>query len=418
MRRFFQRAGVLMVLLLLGALFSVLTVRDLPAEGGEGARRLLAAVPEARESGTVLLAAGESAQDDAFLAVLREKHDTAPAVRTPAEARAALAAAPAVVLATPTAAQWLVFDSVRDRVRTPAASRGSVFLSVGNLVNIANQISVIGILAIGMTMVIIVRGIDLSVGSVIAFSSVVTAWLLATHFGGPGASTAAMLAAAAAGVAVGAAFGAGSGTMVARWGVPSFIATLGIMQIASGAAFKLSGGQSINAVPASFNWLGLQSTAGLPHAVWLLLVVAVVAHVFMTQTVMGRHIYAVGGNPEAARFSGISLVRVRLTVFTACGALAGLGGVVYASQFTSGSPNYGQLAELDAIAAAVVGGTSLEGGRGNIFGTLVGALIIAVIRNGMNLTGVDFYSQKIWLGVVILAAVLLDRWTRRGTRVA
>jgi ribose/xylose/arabinose/galactoside ABC-type transport system permease subunit len=198
--------------------------------------------------------------------------------------------------------------------------------------------------------------------------------------------------------------------------VPAFIATLGVMQVASGAAFKISAGESINAVPPSFNWLGLQATAGLPHAVWLAFAVTLVAHVVMSQTVLGRHIYAAGSNPEAARFSGISLTRVRLVVFAACGALAGLGGVIVASQFTSGSPTYGQWAELDAIAAAVVGGTSLEGGRGTIFGTLVGALIIAVIRNGMNLIGIDPYMQKVWLGLVILAAVLLDRSNRQHQR--
>ena len=410
---------MVLVLLLLGGLFTVLTLRDEPAEGAgavDSILRQVAPVVEKAASAGLVVVAGEGGEDEAFVAALlrrlaEEKSLTAVAVaRQPAEAREKLSAQPdAVVIASARAAAWTVVDARRDGLIVPQSGKRSVFLTSRNLLNITNQIAVIAILALGMTMVIIVRGIDLSVGSLIALSAVVTTWLMARHLGGPSTGVGGMVVAGTAGVAVGAVAGACSGALVAWWRVPAFIATLAMMLVAGGAAFKISGGESINQVPASFNWLGLQATAGVPHTVWLLALVALAAHVFMTRTVIGRHIYASGGNPEAARFSGISLGRIRLIVFTFCGGLAGLGGVVVASQFTSGTPTYGQLAELDAIAAAVVGGTSLEGGRGNIPGTLIGALIIAVIRNGMNLTGVDPYAQKIWLGLVILGAVLLDR---------
>jgi ribose transport system permease protein len=221
-----------------------------------------------------------------------------------------------------------------------------------------------------------------------------------------------MLAASLAGIALCGGAGAVSGSLVAVFGIPPFIATLAMMLVASGAAFVLSRGESIYQVPESFTWLGRATAFGLPNAVLLTLLLYSVAHVLLSWTVLGRHIYAVGNNPQAARFSGISLRNVRLTVYTLCGAMAGVGGVVIASQLQSGAPTYGVMYELYAIAAVVVGGTSLHGGRGGVAGTLVGALIIAVIQNGMNLTGVESYTQKIVLGLVILAAVLLDRLTR------
>lgn len=407
-------AGVLLVLCLA---FGLATIEERAPDSPEAAAQLATGIPAGK---SVLLASGQGQAGTTFvdqLSLLSAKGalKITGTARTPAEAKALLDPAPDVILCSPAAAGWSVFDPVRDRVRSPRIGTYSVFLSPANLLNIANQVAVIAILAVGMTMVIIARGIDLSVGSLIALSSVVTTWLIAEKLGGTGASSTSLLLAGAAGIATGAVCGAFSGWVADRWRVPSFIVTLALMQMASGAAYKLANGQSINALPPEFNWLGLQATLGLPHSVWLALGVAVAAHVFMTQSVMGRHIYAVGGSPEAARCSGISLTKVRLAVFTTCGALAGLGGVTVASQFTNGSPTYGQWAELDAIAAAVVGGASLDGGRGTIFGTVIGALIIAVIRNGMNLLGVDPYLQKIWLGLVILAAVLLDRLVRRGS---
>jgi ribose transport system permease protein len=186
------------------------------------------------------------------------------------------------------------------------------------------------------------------------------------------------------------------------------------MLVASGLAFIAAHGQSVYQVPDSFIGLGRGSTLGLPNAVLLMLVLYAGAHFLMTRTVLGRYLYAVGGNAEAARLSGVPVRRVLLFAYAACGALAGLGGVVMASQLKSGSPTYGQMYELYVIAAVVVGGTSLSGGEGKVLGTLIGAFIIAVIQNGMNLTSVESYTQKVVLGLVILGAVLLDRLKRRG----
>ena len=154
---------------------------------------------------------------------------------------------------------------------------------------------------------------------------------------------------------------------------------------------------------------------GIPHPILLMIVLYVVSHIVMSRTVFGRYVYAIGGNSEAARLSGVPVKRILMTVYTICGALAGLGGIVLTSQLSAGDPKFGLMYELEVIAAVVVGGTSLMGGRGKIFGTLIGAFIIAVIKNGMNLTNVDPFNQKIVLGAVLMVAVLLDTLKRRGS---
>ena len=304
-------------------------------------------------------------------------------------------------------------------VVTPHPYRWPNFLTSENLINVANRIAVIAIIAIGMTMVIITGGIDLSVGSLIALSSVCATLLIERFGGAENASPLALVLGSLGGIAVCGLAGLISGTMVTGFGIPSFIVTLAMMLIASGAAYKLTGGESVGRLPDSFMWLGRGTNLGVPNAVILMVVLYMVAHVIMSRTILGRYIYAVGGNAEAARLSGISVRRTLLVVYTVCGALAGLGGIITASLFKSGDPKYGPLAELYVIAAVVVGGTSLAGGEGKVLGTLIGALIIAVIENGMNLTNVESYTQKIVLGAVILGAVLLDTlkrksWWRRG----
>ncbi|MGI8602300.1 MAG: ABC transporter permease [Verrucomicrobiales bacterium] len=417
MRRVWQRSGMLGVLAVLLLVFALATISEQPIEGEAGGMALAHEAAGQR----VLIAGGNSSQDGAFLdalaAGLRQRGSQIVAVvRDPAAARLALEMRPDVIACTPAAFRWTVFDSVRERVRTTSPRRYSVFLTATNLLNVLNQISVIAILAAGMTMVILTRGIDLSVGSLIALAAVVAAWLIERWFGATGASGLGMWAACALAVTLCAAVGALSGTLVAVFSIPPFIATLAMMLIASGAAFLISRGESIYNLPDSFVWLGRETMLGLPNAVLLTLFLYGMVHVTLTRTMLGRHIMAVGNNPEAARFSGISLPKVRLAVYTACGALAGLGGIVTASQLKSGAPTYGGMYELYAIAAVVVGGTSLSGGRGSVLGTLVGALIIAVIQNGMNLTGVENYTQKIVLGLVILGAVLLDRLSQRQLR--
>ena len=302
-------------------------------------------------------------------------------------------------------------------VISPESSYWPNFLKTSNLLNVANQIAVISILAIGMTLVIITAGIDLSVGSLIALSAVLATWVIREWFGGDEATVSGIIAGCGIAIVACSLIGLFSGSMIAFFGVPPFVATLGMMMVGSGLAYMLSGGLSIYQLPQSFDWLGRgDDLGGLPNAVVLMLLLYLLAHITMSRTTVGRYIYAVGGNPEAARLSGVPVKKILLWVYASCGALAGLGGVIMASQFKSGDPKYGLMYELYVIAAVVVGGTSLSGGRGKVFGTLIGAFIIAVIQNGMNLTGVQSYTQKVVLGIVLLLAVLLDMFKKRGWR--
>jgi ribose transport system permease protein len=422
------RLGVLLVLLLLAAFFSLVTVKEQQPEGARAARALdarLAALP----AGAAALAVGRDSDEDraftAAVAALLASHGTA--ARTvngePAAVRGALLAitggeATIVVPESYAAVVRGIAGSLpalqSAQILSPPAYHWPTFLLVSNLRNVANQIAVIAILAIGMTMVIITAGIDLSVGSLIALAAVVVAWTIG-RLGGESASTAAMLLAAAVTIALCALAGAFSGLMVTRFAVPPFIATLGMMQVASGLAYIVSQGKPIYRIPERFVTLGrgADPLLAVPWAVWLMAALYLAAHLLMGRTVLGRYLYAVGGNPEAARLAGVPVDRVLLFAYVASAVLAGLGGVVMASQLRSGAPTYGVMYELYVVAAVVVGGTSLAGGEGTIAGTLVGAFIIAVIQNGMNLTNVESYTQKVVLGLVILGAVLLDRARRR-----
>ena len=296
----------------------------------------------------------------------------------------------------------------------PRSYRWPTFLLASNLRNVANQIVVIAIIAVGMTMVIITAGIDLSVGSLIALSAVVAAWIIRS-MGGADASVGVMWLASIVAILMCGLVGFASGITITQFKVPPFIATLAVMLVASGFAYILSRGESIYEIPDAYVWLGRGADLfSIPNAVLLMILIYILAHILMTRTTLGRYIYAVGGNPEAARLSGIRVNLVLLFVYTVCGMMAGLGGIVQASQLKSGAPTYGLLYELYVIAAVVVGGTSLQGGEGRIMGTLIGAFIIAVIQNGMNLTGVESYTQKVVLGFVILIAVLLDMLKKRS----
>jgi ribose transport system permease protein len=322
------------------------------------------------------------------------------------------------IAATRVAGGWrLITDLASDfpslgspRVITPASYRWPNFLKSENLLNIANQIAVIAIVAIGMTLVIITGGIDLSVGSLIALAAVLAAGFIRDQAGGVTASTGGMVLGCLLAILVCGAIGGFSGLMITRFAIPPFIVTLATMLVGSGMAYILAQGQSIYQIPDSFVWLGRGADLfGLPNAVVLLLVLYALAQVLMSRMKLGRYLYAVGGNAEAARLSGVPVRRVLLFAYVASGLLAGLGGVIMASQLKSGSPTYGNMYELYVIAAVVVGGTSLSGGEGRMLGTLTGAFTIAVIQNGMNLTNVESYTQKVVLGLVILGAVLLDK---------
>jgi ribose/xylose/arabinose/galactoside ABC-type transport system permease subunit len=274
------------------------------------------------------------------------------------------------------------------------------FLSVPNLVNVALSIAITGILAVGMTAVILTGGIDLSVGSVAALAGVVAAMIAAS-----GSVILGCLAALAIGLVV----GLFNGVMVAQFRVPPFVTTLAMLTICRGLAFIVTGGRSIGNLPASFGFLGRDRLLGVPVPVLLMLAVFAAGWFLLRHTTFGRYVYAVGGNPEAAYLAGVSIKSVTLLVYLLNGLLVGLAGLVLASRLGAGVPNAGLQYELDVIAAVVVGGTSLMGGRGSMIATFWGAVFIGILNNGLNLAGIDPYMQKIALGVVILLAVLADQ---------
>ncbi len=284
------------------------------------------------------------------------------------------------------------------------------FLTTRNILNVLRQTSINGILAIGMTFVILTRGIDLSVGSVAALAGVVAASLATTSSagmvaGGPYPAVIAILAGLAAGMACGSV----SGAIVARFGVPAFVVTLGMLSAARGLTLIYAGGRPIPNLTEEFRWIGTGSIWGIPVPIFLLLGTFAIAHFVLTQTRFGRHVYAVGGNPHAAKVSGLPLRRIRFSVYVISGALAGLAGMVLAARTGSGLPQAGIAYELDAIAAVVIGGTSLAGGVGRVTGTLIGALLIGVMNNGLDLLGVESYYQQVIKGILIVAAVMLDQ---------
>ena len=429
--QFLADYGMIFVLLLLCLLFSLTTYNEQHPTGEAAAEQLANRVLDEFGRDVRVLVAARSHQEDTVFAerlqaalaaggldrvevVTGEPRDVRRVLSRLATAGERLD----LVACNQATATWLVFADLETdfpqlgspRLLHPDSYWWPDFLKPENLVNVADQIAVIAIIAIGMTMVIITAGIDLSVGSLIALSAVASTMLIRETAGAASATAVGMSLACLGGIALCGLMGLFSGTMVTVFAIPPFIVTLGMMLVASGVAYIISQGESIYQVPDSFVWLGRGTQLmGVPNAVVLMLALYAAAHVIMTRMVLGRYIYAVGGNREGARLSGVPVRRVVLLVYTVSGLLAGLGGVVMASQLKSGSPTYGLMYELYVIAAVVVGGTSLAGGEGKVLGTLIGAFIIAVIQNGMNLMNVESYTQKVVLGLVILAAVLLDK---------
>ncbi|MHC4954962.1 MAG: ABC transporter permease [Planctomycetota bacterium] len=297
-------------------------------------------------------------------------------------------------------AEYAIFAALAGLFVFLSISKSGVFLTEANLTNILRQNSHTVILATGMTLVILTAGIDLSVGAIVALAGVLCADVLTKGHG--------IAAGLGAGVALGALAGLVSGLFVTRVKIPPFVATLAMMLVVRGAAFKYTDARTI-AIPESV----LAGFSRLSNGITPVLIMAgviVAAWLVLTRTAFGRHVYAVGGNPEAARLAGVRVKRVLLMVYVACGLLAGLAGVIVASRIGSGYPRAGELYELDAIAATVVGGTSLFGGRGSIWGTLAGAFFIGILNNGLNLHQVGQYDQMILKGVVLLGATSLDLW--------
>lgn len=280
------------------------------------------------------------------------------------------------------------------------------FFTVSNLVNVARQVSINMIIASGMTMVIITGGIDLSVGSLVALTSCVSMMMID--------ATGSSFIGVAAGIALGAAAGAANGALVAWAGIPPFIVTLAGLTVYRGVALIITGGTPIIRFEGGFRALGRGVIAGIPVPVALMAAVVAVVLVLLTWTSFGAHVYAVGGNEEASRLSGIRVARVKFAVYAIGGALTALAGAVLMGRLSSAQPNTGEGFELDAIAAVILGGTSLSGGRGSVLGTLVGALVIGVLNNGFNLMSVDAHFQLVAKGAIILLAVMLDRLLKRG----
>ncbi len=281
------------------------------------------------------------------------------------------------------------------------------FLSVRNALNILDQITVLGVMSVGMTFVILIGGIDLSVGSVLALSMMIMGWV--GNIAGLPMAVAiplALLVSAVSGLIV--------GVLVTRFRVPAFIATLAMMSVARGVANMITDGQQIVGFPDWFTMLAIDRHFGvLTATVFLMLAIVVLAWLFLKYRSEGRMLYAVGGNPEVARLAGINVGLVTIGVYVLCAVLAGLAGIVLAARLDAVQPSSGFGYELDTIAAVVIGGTSLSGGAGGIGGTLIGVLIIGVLRNGLNLLNVSPFLQQVIIGVVIVLAVGAETLRRK-----
>ncbi|WP_230130117.1 ABC transporter permease [Bacillus sp. CECT 9360] len=274
------------------------------------------------------------------------------------------------------------------------------FLRTQNILNIVRQISFIGIVAMGVTIVIITTGIDLSSGSVIALTSVMVA-----SFAHPGDS---LIGALALGAGIGIACGAINGIITAKGKIPAFIATLGMMTAARGLALLYSDGRPIPDLSESFMFLGKGVVAGIPVPIIIFILIGIISHILLSKTKFGKYTYAIGGNEHAAKIAGINVDRYLILIYMYAGLLSAIAGMMLTARISVGQPSMGVSFELDAIAAAVIGGTSLTGGVGTIPGTIIGALIIGVLNNSLDLLGVSSYWQQILKGAIIVTAVLID----------
>jgi inositol transport system permease protein len=294
------------------------------------------------------------------------------------------------------------------------------FLSRINLINIVRQMSVVGLIALGVTGVIVSAGIDLSSGSVVGLTAVVASSLAQSSDSSspfyPGLHLPLVFPVLAA-FAVGALVGLINGTLVAKTRIPPFIATLGTYTSIRGAALLYTAGRPISDLTDEYNFIGQGDLLGIPVPIIILVVMAVVTHILYAHTKFGKYIYAIGGNEQAARVSGINAARYKMLIYVYAGLLSGLAGLVVSARIGSGQAGLGVGYELDAIAAAVIGGTSLSaGGIGTVAGTIVGALIIGVLNNILDLMNVSAYWQQIIKGCIIVGAVIIDQLKHRGSK--
>ncbi len=275
------------------------------------------------------------------------------------------------------------------------------FLTLSNVENIGRQVSINAIIAVGMTYVILTGGIDLSVGSVMALAGTLAAGLMV---GGLNAGVALVVA-----LGVGLAFGAGNGFFVAYGGMPPIIVTLATMGIARGLALIYTGGYPVDGLPSWVSFFGNGHVLGVQTPILIMLVVYALAWVLLERMPFGRYVYAIGGNEQATRLSGVRVTPAKLLVYAISGLTSAIAAVVLTSRLMSGQPNAGIGFELDAIAAVVLGGTSIAGGRGSVIGTLLGALLLGVLNNGLNMVGVNPYVQTVVKGAIILGAIYIGR---------
>lgn len=277
------------------------------------------------------------------------------------------------------------------------------FLSPSNLLNLLRQVSANGFIAFGMTFVILTGGIDLSVGSTLALSSAFTASLIANQVN--------PAIAVFVGLLSGFLLGAMNGLLIAKGKMAPFIATLATMTIYRGSTLVFTNGNPITGLGNSFffSFIGRVYLFGIPFPVVLMFLIFILLYILLHKTAFGRKTYAIGGNEKAAFIAGVKIDRIKVLIYALSGLMASISGMIITSRLNSAQPNAGQAYEMDAIAAVVLGGTSLSGGRGRIFGTLIGALIIGTLNNGLNLLGVSSFYQQIVKGIVIVIAVLLDR---------
>jgi ribose transport system permease protein len=288
------------------------------------------------------------------------------------------------------------------------ALQSPAFLTANNLFNVLLQVSINAIIAVGMTFVILTAGIDLSVGSLVALVAVSMGTILHSQAG--------IMAAVAGGLLVGVLAGGVNGFLVSKCRVPAFITTLGMMSVARGLALTVTRGQTLHQFPAAFRFAGNGYIGPVPMPVIIALCTVLIAHYVLTQTRFGRHVYAVGGNREAVRLSGINVTRVEWAVYAIGGLTCAIGAIILVGRLNSAQPIAGYGYELSAIAAVVIGGTSLMGGTGTVFGTLIGALIMGVLQNGLTLMNVSSYIQQIIIGSVIVLAVLFDQLRQGNIR--
>jgi ribose/xylose/arabinose/galactoside ABC-type transport system permease subunit len=280
------------------------------------------------------------------------------------------------------------------------------FLTGSNLTVVSRQIALTLLIAIGMTFVILAGQIDLSVGSVVALVSVLTG-IFMVNMGLP------IVVSALLAIAMGALVGVVNGTIFANTMIPSFVVTLGMLAVARGLALGITQGSTISGLPSEFLVLGQGSWLGIPIPVWIAVAVALVAHVVLTRTVFGRHVYFLGSNEDAAVLSGIRVRRLKIAIFTIAASLAAVEAVIETARLSVGQPAAGSGYELAAIGAVVIGGANLFGGEGSILGTVFGATLLALIQNGLILLGISAYWQQVFSGAIIVLAVGLNMWRRQ-----